>query len=739
MNIQNDISAFGNAKYIKSQQSPADFSLYDPAPLFRKVVEIDEDIKEAQIWVQSPGFAEFYINGKRITGDIFISAISDYNKILWYNTYNVTSLLKRGKNVISVIAGNGFFNESLETPWKYNIAPWRDAPQFILKMTVNGNTVAVSDKSWHTSRDKSPIIFNQLRSGEYVDARKNDTSWMYPEYDEYDWENAIESDKSPKGEFRKLCCQPVREVEEILPISVTKTDYGYLVDFRVTISGYIEITLREERGSEIVFRYAEEIDSNLLPKHNNMDSAKFYPTAPFQQDKLIASGDTDTFKPKFTYHGFRYVLIEGLSKAPDASSVKAYFIHNDIARKSSLETGDELINYIYNAGIRSTYSNLFWCLTDCPTREKSGWMNDAQASAEQTLINFDIVPLYNKWFEDIKAGMYESGMLTGIIPSSGWGEKWGPVCDYMLYELPYRIYLYTGNSEMLIGSLPYFDRYADYLKKKITEGYEFILGDWMGYMNSPRIPIKFVLDFYMVKVLKICSFAHSLAKSDAEIWELRYTKEKEKFLNTYIDADGNCIIDEQSALAMILLTGLYRDKKTVAERLIAVVLRDGLKITSGMVGIQYIYDALTESGRADLAYRLITESDPGYKTWYESDATTLWERYDGKDDGSHNHHMFSNILAWFYKSLLGIAPSEEHPGFEEIELRPNFIERAKYVRGTMNTARGLIEAEWRLDADAFVYKVNIPEGICAKFNGHVLSTGENIFKIKKLEENYENS
>ena len=731
MSSQNDKSVFDGARFIKSDKTASDFSLYDPAPLFRKVVEIDEDIKEAQISVQSPGFAEFYINGKRITDDIFVSAISDYNKILWYNTYDVTSLLKKGKNVIAVIAGNGFFNESLDTPWNYNIAPWRDTPQFILKMSVNGNTVAVSDKSWHTSSDKSPIIFNQLRSGEYVDFRKNGTAWMYPEYDEHGWENAIESDKAPKGKFRKLCCQPVRETEEILPSNITKTADGYLVDFGVTISGYMEITVKEDCGTEIVFRYAEEIDDNMRPKHNNMDADWFYPHSPFQINKMIASGNFDTFKPKFSYHGFRYVLIEGLSKAPDASSVKAYFTHNDIARTSSLETGNELLNYIYNAGIRSTYSNMFWCLTDCPTREKLGWMNDAQASTEQTLINFDIIPLYNKWFEDIKAGMSESGMLTGIIPSSGWGENWGPVCDYMLYELPYRIYLYTGDSEMLIGALPYFDRYADYLKKQLAEDYDFILGDWMGYMNSPRIPKEFVLDFYMVKVLKTCSFAHRLAKSDAEIWERRYNEEKEKFLNTYIDGDGNCIIDEQSALAMILLTGLYRDKKTIADRLIDVVIRDGLKLTSGMVGVQYIYDALTESGRADLAYRLITESEPGYKTWYESGATTLWERYDGKDDGSHNHHMFSNILAWFYKSLLGIAPSEEHPGFEEIELRPNFIEQAEYVHGTMNTPHGLIEAKWWLEKDGFVYKVNIPEGICAKYNGHVLSTGENIFTIKK--------
>ena len=729
MSLQNDKSVFDGAKFIKLDKTASDFSLYDPLPLFRKEIEIKEDIGDAYISVQSPGFAEFYINGKKITDDIFISAISDYNKILWYNTYNVSTLLKKGVNVIAVIAGNGFFNESFETAWDYNIAPWRDAPQFILELSVNGKVTAVSDSSWKVSKEKSPVIYSHIRSGEYVDARKNDPSWMYAGYDDSDWNRAIESDKAPKGEFREICCQPVREAENILPTAITKTDYGYLVDFGVTISGYIEITVKEDCGTEIVFRYAEEVDENMRPSHNNMDANWFYPQSPFQINKLIASGDSDTFKPKFSYHGFRYVLIEGLTKVPDSTSVKAYFTHNDIARTSTFETGNELINFIYNAGINSSYSNMFWCLTDCPAREKLGWMNDAQASMEQMLINFDIVPLYRKWFEDIKAGMREDGMLTGVIPSSGWGEEWGPVCDYMLYELPYRLYVNTGDASLLVGALEYFDRYADYFEKKLNDGYDFTLADWTGYGNSPKIPKKFVLDFYLVKILKSCSFSHRLANSDADVWERRYEEEKEKFLNTYITADGNCTIDEQSALAMVLVEGLYYDKKVIADRLVEVIDRDGMKITSGMVGIQYLYDALTESRRADIAYKIITESEPGYKTWYDYGSTTLWERFDGIGKESHNHHMYSNVIAWFYKSLLGISPSVEHPGFEEIEIRPNFIKDLGFARGTIDTVHGRIEADWVVDGDKFRYTVRIPEGIRAKFNGNVLHTGENSFII----------
>jgi alpha-L-rhamnosidase len=293
-------------------------------------------------------------------------------------------------------------------------------------------------------------------------------------FDDSDWESAIESTAFSKENLRKISCQPVREIEKILPASIEKTDNGFIVDFGVTLSGYIEAELQAERGSEIKFYYAEEINADGTPKHNKMDDKYFYKESPFMTDKLIASGGIDTFKPSFAYHGFRYVVIDGLSEPPQ--SLCAYFVHQDVRRTSSFECGDEVINYIYNAGIRSTYSNMFWALTDCPTREKLGWTNDAQASVEQTLINFDIVPLYEKWFEDLKSSMREDGALPGIIPSPDWGFSCGPICDCLLFELPYRIYLYTGKAEMLVDAIPYFERYIDYLGFDKPDSWKF--GTW---------------------------------------------------------------------------------------------------------------------------------------------------------------------------------------------------------------------------------------------------------------------
>ncbi len=729
--VEKEKNPFANAVYIKAQQKPSDFSFYDPAPLFRKELEIIEEIREAQIWVQSPGFACFYINGQPITNDVFLSPVSDYDRILWYHTYDVTALLRQGKNTIGVIAGNGFLNESFDTVWHHCNAKWRDAPQFLLCLRINGRVAAVSDGTWKESRDRSPIIFNHLRSGEYVDARKNDSAWMYAGYDDTEWQRAIVRDRALTAELRLTPCQPVREFECIRPREVIETSDGYLLDFGLTMSGYIEITLCEERGSEILFYYCEEVDESLHPKHNQMDTPYFYPESPFQLNKLIASGGVDTFKPRFSYHGFRYVMIKGMSAPPQPDAVKACFVHQDVARKADFCSGDEVLNFIYRAGIRSTYSNMFWCLTDCPTREKLGWTNDAQATAEQSLINFDIVPLYEKWMEDIKASMREDGALPGVVPTPDWGYLYGPVCDGLLYELPYRIYLYTGDKGMLIESIPYFERYAAYLTEQIRENYEFALGDWMGYTNSKIIPRQFVRDFYLIKILKITALAHELNGNTDPIWKERAQDAKHAFMKTYLAPDGRCTVAEQSSIAMMLEEGLCQDSGVLAKQLEEVLLRDECKLTSGMVGVQYLYSALAHSGRADLAYRLIAKSAPGYKTWLDHGATTLWERFAGEEYGSHNHHMFSGVIAWFFKSLLGITPTEEHPAFTRLTLTPCFVEEIGFVKGTMQTVKGKIEASWAYEGDYIVYTVELPDGIDASFCGKTLAVGSNRFLINK--------
>ena len=744
-------NVFSNGKYIKPIEQYKEFSLYQPLPLFRKEFEINNKANNAIITVQSPGFACYYINGQPITSDLFISPLSNYSKLLWYNVYDVTSLLKIGKNTIGVILGNGLYNESFITTWDYHLSPWRDSPTFCLNLCVDGKDVVCSDQTWKYSIENSPIIYSHLRSGEYFDARKKDDSWLYSGYNDNAWKTPTIKDISSEVIFKQTKCQPVREVECITPIRIEKNKSGYMVDFGKNMSGYAEFTIQEKRDTQITFKYCEEIDDNLEAKfkyvfygdYESRNKGKpdvnefgidkyqevFYKQSPFHTNKMIASGGVDTFKPKFSYHGYRYVCIEGLTKKPNLSDVKGYFVHQDVERTANFECGDNLLNYIYTAGIRSTYSNMFWSLTDCPTREKFGWTNDAAATCEQILINFNVKPLFEKWFEDLKIDMRSDGSLPGIIPSNGWGDDWGPVCDNLLFELPYRTYVYTGDDSALINATDCFEKYVEFLWNKKLQNHEFILGDWTGNGSSELTPKEFVRDFFLIKALRVTILALKLKNKDYKKYQDKLDVIQKEFINTYNDKDGYSKVVSQTALAMLIEGKLYIDRDKVVKQLISTVEKDEFKLTCGMVGVQYLYDALTNCGKPDYVYKIITQSEPGYKTWFENGATTLWECWDGVEKGSHNHHMFSNVLAWFFKSLLGINIENNKTTFKNVELKPCFIKEIKYVKGYIDTPYGKISSEWNYNGSQFEYQVNIPSGINVTYKNKPLKAGLNKFII----------
>lgn len=726
------VKELGGAKYIKACQNAPAYSFSDPLSRFRREIEIEDEVLNAQVVVQAPSFAQVFINGKNITEDIFISALSDYRKILWYNTYDVTTLLKKGKNAVAVICGNGFFNESLPTAWHFENAEWKDAPQFLLSLFINGKIALVSDSEWKVDRENMHVTYSHLRSGENVDMRKFDESWKEVGYDDGAWKNAIERDYPFDAKLKPTLCPPVREKQRVLAKKISKTDSGYLVDFGFNMSGYAEIVLKESRGKEITLSFCEEVTSKGEAKHLGNDSDYFYPACKqYHQCKIIASGNRDVFKPSFAYFGFRYVIIEGLENELKSEDIRAIFIHQDVKRKASFECGNEIINYIYNAGILSCYSNMFWSMTDCPTREKLGWMNDAQATCEHAFINFDMRDFYEKWFEDIKAQMREDGALTGVVPSPDWGYNWGPVCDCMLYELPYRFYQYTGEKDMLVGGIEHFDRYIAYLESALQTGYQFILGDWLGCGNSLAVPKKFVWDFYLIKAYTITVLAYNLAGRDCSNLVEKLNSARKEFIKAYIQSDGKCVIDDQTALSIVITNGLYTNKDAVCAQLISLVENSGNELRSGMVGVQYIYDALTISKRADLAVKMITESSPGYKNWYENGATTLWEIWDGAEKNSHNHHMFSAVIGWFFKSLLGVVVDVKNPAFKSVEFAPCFVKAIKFAKGEIEVEQGTIQIEWKYENGEFIYIVNLPKGIEATFKHEKLSEGKNIFVIKE--------
>lgn len=282
---------------------------------------------------------------------------------------------------------------------------------------------------------------------------------------------------------------------------------------------------------------------------------------------------------------------------------------------------------------------------------------------------------------------------------------------------------------MLTEGIPFFERYITFLEKKIAKKHEFILGDWMSNdIVNPELKA-LIAKLYLLKAYDITAFAHKTLNLHALDWEKKASDWRETLASEYIDENGECKIAMQTAVAMLLSFHIEKNRKVLEKQFLSIIDLDGYQLRAGMVGFQYIYHVLSDIGRGDLAYRLLTETEPGYKTWFSYGETTLWEEWNGENRGSHNHHMYSGVISWFFRSLLGISPSEETPAFEKIELKPIFIESLKYAKGSMETIRGKIEADWVFRDGRFIYSVTIPEGISAFFKGKQLTAGQNVFFI----------
>ncbi len=717
---------FDRVNFIKH---PRKFVHADPgfAPMFRRKFTLSGPIEKAVVHVCGLGYGYYWLNGKLVTEDLFIAPVSDYRKTLWYTSYDVTDLLHEGENIFAVLCGNGWYNECFKTSWDYDIAPWRDNPKFILSLEVDGKRVLTSDEGWKVT-DQSPYIYNQLRSGEYFDARLYDPAWVEMDFDDSEWKPVLSDTTPPVGVFRPCPCEPIR-VDKIYPaLSVADMGEGrYIFDFGQNMSGFIRLTVDQDAGDEIVIRYVEELFENGEPNLNNM--GHHYPTSLFMTDKLICPAGKFTWSPKFTYHGFRYVEITGL-KDISLENVSGVFVHQAVAERSAFASSDPFLNELFRIGQMATLSNLFYMPTDCPTREKLGWCNDAQSSTEQMLTDFATERFFAKWLQDVYDAMLPDGQLPGIIPTSGWGFAWGngPVSEGILFEIPYRLYLHTGETKYLVESLPYFDRYLAFLETRMDENGDILYGldDWAhadrpNKLTNPCINSALLVKFYRIAVLA-CQFAGADTAYYADKLAAQIADHRVKYVNT----DGTSKIDKQTAVALLIQHDICDDIEPLKAQLARLIEEKDFHHDCGMLGLPALFISLNKCGLQEYAYRILTAPGfPGYRYWIEDGATTLYEMWSKSD--SKNHHMYSCYMSWMMKTIVGIQMTS--PKYETVSLEPCFFEGLDFVDGHTDTPFGRVSVSWKKEADGVHVALVVPQGMTASFREHTLTGGEYHFVV----------
>ena len=712
---------FSVGKFIKvDYEKPLAYGQGDYAPIFFKKFNYKKSTERAILNICALGLGYAYINGKAVSNDLFCAPVSDYRKTLWCSTYDVTDLLISGENILTVIVGNGFYNESFPSAWGFDCAKWRDCPKLIAEILSGNEIVVKTDESWGALKN-SFITLNQYRSGEVFDARLYEKDWQIAvacNAENY----AVIDDNPPIGEFLPYKAEPVQEIEEILPVKIINGEQGTItIDFGVNLSGYVGINAVGNSGDVITLKHAEEIDKDGNLKLNGLDC--YAKTVPFQTCQIICGKTPVFYKPKFTYFGFRYVQISGLTSDIEKYQIRAYRVGNTAKRIGFFDCSDDFLNRLYGCAVNSIRSNMFYNLTDCPTREKLGWTNDAATSIEHIYYLTDCHTFFEKWMRDILDTMKEDGSLSGIAPSPDWGYDYGPVCDLAIFEIPYQDYVFTGSDAMLKRLLPYYKKYLAYLRKKREEGCEFILADWMGCGNTEGTSVAFVTDILETYFYKIYAIAENTKESVAE-FERRLKGIKEKYLNE----NGECNEETQTAVSMLVYFGFHNGVAPLKEQLKRVVEQKDFHLDVGLLGNKYIWLALDICDLNDYALKLITAKGmPSFDYWLSDGATSLYENWTKTGTVSENHHMYSAFSAFYYKILGGIRLLEPSQGKPQVEVKPYFASEIDFVNCQTTIDCKTIKVAWKRERDKIRLEILVDGDLSVYYQGEKLPVGNSVF------------
>lgn len=692
------------------------------APLFRKGFQVSKKVAKARAYICGLGYYELYINGEKVGDHVLDPGQTDYEARALYVTYDVVEFLKDGKNAIGVILGDGWYNQN--RVWGGNLCYGQ--PRMIMQLNIEYSDGSVSriatDGTWKTS--DSPIVLNNIYAGETYDARLEQSGWNMPDFDDSGWLDAKVME-GPGGALAPQMMPPIRKRTTIKPVKLTQPQFGiYVYDMGQNFAGWARLRVQGMPGTEIVLRFAEEIDEDGMI---NPESTGTQHTYVVQTDRYICKGEgIEVWEPRFTYHGFRYVEMTGFPGEPTVDNLEGVVVNTDVDEVGRFECSDPMINRIHDTVKWTQLSNMHSIPEDCPARERCGWLGDAQIAAETTIYNWDVQAFWRKYIGDIKTTRELRGLWAMIAPGKRLCAEATPAWGTAQVQLPWYLYVYYGDKEILREHYGLMKGWVEHLVGK-SEGYivSYGLGDWCppGGNENMKAPVPLTSTGYlyydaciMAKVAGILGY-----ESDAEKYKDLAAKIKNAFNERFFDEERGTY-GSQTGDAFSLYLGLVPEGKeqAVADSIARDVMEvhDG-HFTTGIIGVKYIYGALTDYGHGDVAQLLLNQTTyPSYGHLFSMGATTLWESWEfepppGVSRRSRNHPMQGGFDAWFYTHLGGIMPDENEPGFKKIIIRPNIIGTLTWVNASYDSVYGRIMSNWKVEGNKLQLNVVIPPNTSA--------------------------
>ncbi|EDM35463.1 rhamnosidase A [Pedobacter sp. BAL39] len=740
------------AKWI----SAVDGDTLHNSPLFRKTFSNTKTVKAATAYITAKGLYEASINGQKIGDRYFAPGWTSYAKRLQYQVYDVTSLLKKGDNVVGAVLGDGWYRGNIGFANQFNFYGTKRSLLLQLSIEYTDGTTALvqTDESWHTSY--GPIISSDIYGGEQYDSRLEKKGWATAAYvEDASWKNVTVLDES-KGELTSTLGPPVKKHEVFKALKIFRTPKGELVaDFGQNLVGWLQIKTHGAAGTTIKVSHAEVLDKEGNFYTANLRSAK-------QQNSYILDGRPEqVFEPHFTFQGFRYIKLEGMEKEPALADLNAVALYSDMPETGTLTTDHPLLNQLQHNIQWGQKGNFLDVPTDCPQRdERLGWTGDAQAFYQTAAYNMDVSAFFSKWMKDVSAEQLKSGAVTHVVPNvlgQGWSGAagWGDVSTI----IPWGMYTAYGDQRILEEQYDSMKGWVDYMTAHTKDqlwntGSHF--GDWLFYRpeddNDGRAAVTdkhlIAQTFYAHSTQILVSTATLLGKKDdAAKYSALLSGIKAAFMKEYATPNGRLVSGTQTAYVLALQFDLFPEnlRAQAAERLANNVHDYGNHLTTGFLGTPYLCHVLSRFGYTDVAYQLLLqESYPSWLYPVKKGATTIWERWDGiKEDGtfqtvsmnSFNHYAYGAIGDWMYRNMAGIKPAEGTAGYKSIVIAPQPGGNIRRVAGGLDTPYGLVKSSWRLEDGLMKMEVVVPVNTTATIvlpkaaGKQVRETGMELIKV----------
>ena len=654
----------------------------------------------------------------------------------------MTRRLRLGTNAFGVLLGNGMYNVPGVRGRYTKFVGSFGQPKLILQMHIEyrDGTEALlkSDASWRTA--SGPITFSSIYGGEDFDARRMQNGWDRPNFvATADWHPALEvtgPDGSPGSPGRQLSGRlipPMVIAERLAPLRVTQPRPDVIVyDMGKNSSGWPEILVRGRAGDRV----------RLLPGELlNPDGTVTQASAGAGHDNPVLfeytlAGGEERWHPRFTYYGFRYVQVETIPATadgpkPELLSLQSDVVHDDVSVDGHFSSGVTLLNQIHALIDRAILSNLVSVITDCPTREKLGWLEQTYLAGSSIMNNYGVLKLYEKIAGDMAEAQLANGLIPAIAPeyvafvhengdSTNFRDspEWGSAGILS----PWEAYQFYGDAQILKDHYESMVRYVSYLRTKLQDGMlNYGLGDWFDI--GPRAPGEAQLTgkgltataIYYQDLRTLAAIASLLGnEDDASTFDKEAAEVRESFNRHLLHADtATYDRGSQTAQAIPLVLGMVPEnlRQAVLENLIKDIRAHADHVTAGDIGFHYVVRALTDNGRSDVLFDMLSRDDsPSYGYQLERGATTLTEAWDANPGSSQNHFMLGHAEEWFYRGLAGIDVDMSRPESHQIAIRPAFLAKVPEAEAEVHTVLGSVESSWTREGTKVVWRVGIPAG-----------------------------